>query len=54
MLIDAVALKKSLEKMKNNYSNDVVDRCYNLGLSTAINIVESYEEALKKENKNGK
>jgi hypothetical protein len=46
MLIDTGKLKQILERQKVPETNDtagVVERCYNRGIKTAIEIVELYE-----------
>ena len=43
MKLDSKKLKASLEKQKQHKDNDVIERSFNLGIDSAISIIEIHE-----------
>jgi hypothetical protein len=54
MLIDSVNLKKAMEGFKASSAEDIVDKAFNLGVSSSIRIVELFEKDAKRQKKEGK
>ena len=44
MLINSAELKYELKNQEQHTNNDIVERCFNMGIDTAIKIIEMMEK----------
>lgn len=45
MQIDSTELKEKLKGLQVNKNKDIIERCFNRGIWTAIKLIEIYEES---------
>ena len=47
MLIDSEKLKERIRNQEIHKDDDIIERCFNKGLWTAVKVIEIYEETEK-------